>query len=65
MKESWKKYEQLVFDECKRVYDGAFIKSNVFREGRYSKTKRQIDILVEGCVIDGNETSIMFDAKCY
>ena len=27
--------------------------------------KRQIDILVEGCVIDGNETSIMFDAKCY
>lgn len=65
MKESWKKYEQLVFDECERVYDGALISSNVLRDGRYSKTKRQIDILVEGCVIDGNETSIMFDAKCY
>ena len=65
MEESWQKYEKLVFDECERVFDGAHIKSNVYKEGRYSKTKRQIDVLVEGCIIDGIETSIMFDAKYY
>lgn len=65
MKESWQEYEQLVFDECERVFDGALIKSNVYIEGRFSKTRRQIDVLVEGCVIDGYVTSIMFDAKHY
>ena len=65
MKESWQEYEKLVFDECERVFDGALIKSNVYVEGRFSKTRRQIDVLVEGCVIDGIVTSIMFDAKHY
>ena len=29
MKKPWQEYEQLVLDECKRVYDDAHIRSNV------------------------------------
>lgn len=62
---SWKKYEEDVYNECCRIFPEASITRNVHVRGRYSETMRQIDVLVSDCIIDGEKTSIMLDAKKY
>jgi tetratricopeptide (TPR) repeat protein len=42
----WKVYEKQVFDHFKEHFPGAEIKKNVHVMGRFSRRKRQIDVLV-------------------
>lgn len=60
MTESWKKYEDEVYEECCRIYGEENVERNVTRVGRYSHVSRQIDVLVHT-----NEGEIVYDAKCY
>lgn len=45
-KPRWTVYEQQVFEEFKRHFPAAKVRKNVHAMGRFSKRKRQIDILV-------------------
>lgn len=67
----WKKYEQEIFEAIKMAYPDATIRFNQKIIGRYSKVKRQIDILIEGriagknfrLIIDGKKYSQKIDVK--
>lgn len=61
---SWKEYEEDIFSIFKSEYPSAQINFNVLRKGRYSKTNRQCDILIEDYVA-GNRMTIVVDAKYY
>jgi hypothetical protein len=60
----WKAYEQEILEALLRAFPGTSITSNRHLEGRFSKTKRQIDILIEGDIA-GHKFSIVVDAKFY
>jgi len=64
MAESWVEYEAEILDLLKAEYPEAHISANQRREGRYSKTMRQIDILIEG-QIAGSRFLIVVDGKFY
>lgn len=67
----WKKYEQEIFEAFKMAYPDATIRFNQKILGRYSKVKRQIDVLIEGriagknfrLIIDGKKYSKKIDVK--
>lgn len=61
---SWKDYEIYIHKHFKRLFPDAKISHNVSRTGIISKTKRQIDILVEG-EIAGFDISIIIDCKYF
>lgn len=44
----WKKFEKDIYNFLKEQYPENSIKSNHYIRGRYSKRKRQIDVLIEG-----------------
>lgn len=68
---SWKKYENDVFKACEDNFKEN-VSKNEYKIGRYSKRKRQIDILVENTVanntirtiIDCKQYSKKIDVKC-
>src|SRR3989339_861903 len=65
MKEkSWSSYEQKVFDCFKTYFPKADIQKDVHLKGRYSKRKRQIDILVTDETPSG-PVKIVVDAKLH
>ena len=64
-KVEWLKYEKLVYQECLRIFDNAHVCHNVKIKGKYSLRKRQIDILISQCNIDGSIFTIAIDTKHY
>ncbi len=58
----WKQYEQEIYELMKAHYPAANITQNASLEGKSSKTKRQIDILIEERIA-GNLIRIAIDAK--
>lgn len=60
----WKQYEKEIHELFSSDFPNADIRHNVEVDGRYSKTKRQIDILIEDYVA-GNKLRIVVDAKYF
>lgn len=61
---TWRDYEKEIFDYFRTQYPTADISHNVSVDGRFSKTKRQIDILIEDYVA-GNRIRIVVDGKFF
>lgn len=61
---NWEEYENTVYDLCDIYYQGSNVQKNVKKKGRYSKSNRQIDILIEQN-ISGNKVQIVIDCKLY
>jgi len=61
---NWKEYEQEIFERFSLEYPDAEISLDVKVDGRYSKRKRQVDILIEQ-YIAGNRIRIAIDAKYF
>jgi len=59
---NWREYEEQVFLELERCYPGAPITRNAKVTGRFSKSARQIDILIEPQVLD-TPIRVVVDAK--
>lgn len=60
----WKDYEIQVFNNFRAKYSDCELLLNQKKPGRYSKTLRQIDILVKGKMADIEVIGI-FDCKCF
>ncbi|MDX2135967.1 MAG: restriction endonuclease [Saprospiraceae bacterium] len=60
----WKKYESIIFEIYKLAYPDTKIQYNQKILGRYSKTERQIDVLIEGRIA-GRKFLLVFDGKYY
>lgn len=60
----WTEYEELVYQECCRVFDVP-VKKNVHIKGQYSERMRQIDVYIPLANIDGDQVPLMIDAKHY
>ncbi|MBA4381088.1 MAG: hypothetical protein C0406_00845 [Sideroxydans sp.] len=60
----WKQYEKEIYAIFKAEYPKAEISHNIFRLGRYSKTDRQCDVLIEDYVA-GNRMTIVVDGKYF
>lgn len=61
---NWKDYEKEIYEHFVRIYPNAQISYNVKIVGKYSKTNRQIDILIEE-YIAGNKIKIIVDGKFF
>lgn len=61
---NWSDYENKVFEICKLYFTDAEIQRDVKLTGKYSKRKRQIDILIKENV-GGNIITILIDCKLY
>jgi len=61
---NWSNYENQVFKVCKLYFPDANICRDIKLDGKYSKRKRQIDILIEENV-GGNIITILVDCKLY
>jgi len=61
---NWKEYEIYITRHFQRLFPGTAIAHNVRRDGLISKTKRQIDILIEGRVA-GFDLKIIVDCKYF
>ena len=64
MSTDWRKYEKEIFDTFRRAYPDAKINYNQKILGRYSKIKRQIDVLIEGRIA-GKKLRLIIDGKYY
>ena len=60
----WKEYEKEIFEHFKGQYPNAEITLDAKKDGLFSKTKRQIDILIEQYVA-GNRILIAIDGKYF
>ena len=60
----WKKYEKEIFESFRKNYPDAKISYNQKILGRYSKTGRQIDVLIEGRIA-GKKLRLIIDGKYY
>jgi hypothetical protein len=60
----WKEYEKEIFEHFKGQYPDAEITLDAKKDGLFSKTKRQIDILIEQYVA-GNRIVIAIDGKYF
>lgn len=61
---NWKEYEIYITRHFQKLFPETSIQHNVRRKGLISKTKRQIDILIEG-KIAGFDLSIIVDCKYF
>lgn len=61
---NWKEYEIYITKHFQRMFPDTSIQHNVLRDGLLSKTKRQIDILIEG-KIAGFDLRIIVDCKFF
>ena len=64
MKTSWRQYEKQVFKEFGRKYPNQKIEFDAKISGRYSATKRQIDILIKAEIADSIQIGV-FDCKMF
>ena len=62
--ESWKKYEDNVYEECKTHFANATVKKNVKITGKYTSRKRQIDVCIDED-INGYLIRTVVDCKQY
>lgn len=60
----WAEYEESIHDYLKSTYPESTVKYNQTVTGLYSKTKRQIDVLIEHYVA-GQKIRIIVDSKYY
>ena len=60
----WKSYEKEIFEIFKSEHPEAEVTINARRPGRYSKTERQCDVLIEDYVA-GNRITIVVDGKFF
>ena len=60
MHNTWRKYEEEVYEECCRIYGNENVERNISKLGVSSQVLRQIDVLVHT-----EEGDIAFDAKYY
>lgn len=60
----WKNYEKEIFEYFEKTYPNAIVKQNQKLLGRYSKTDRQIDILIEDYVA-GRRIRLIVDGKFF
>ena len=60
----WKEYEREIFEHFNGQYPNAEITLDAKKDGLFSKTKRQIDILIEQYVA-GNRIVIAVDGKYF
>lgn len=60
----WKSYEVEIYGIFKTEYPEAEVTLNVRKPGRYSKTERQCDVLIEDYVA-GNRMTIVVDGKFF
>jgi hypothetical protein len=61
---NWKDYEKEIFEALRVAYRGSAILFNQKLMGRYSKTQRQVDILIES-YIAGKKIRLVFDGKFF
>jgi hypothetical protein len=61
---TWSDYEDAVYNAFKQHFRGSRVRKNVFLRGRYSKRKRQIDVLVVEDTPAGKQI-VPIDAKQY
>jgi hypothetical protein len=61
---TWQEYEQEVFDAITPHYPNAEVRLNHKKQGKYSKTKRQIDVFITDTVNDKTE-KIAVESKFY
>jgi tetratricopeptide (TPR) repeat protein len=61
---NWKEYEEEIFENFKSAYPNTKISYNQKIVGRYSKTERQIDVLIEGRIA-GKKIRLVIDGKYY
>lgn len=61
---NWKEYEEEIFENFKSAYPNTKISYNQKIVGRYSKTERQIDVLIEGRIA-GKNIRLVIDGKYY
>jgi len=61
---NWKEYEEEIFENFKSAYPNTKISYNQKIVGRYSKTERQIDVLIEGRIA-GKKIRLVLDGKYY
>lgn len=61
---NWKKYEREIHDQLQEMYPSSEITHNTTLPGRYSKTDRQIDILIIDYAA-GERFKIIIDGKYY
>jgi len=59
----WKSYEKEIYEIFKSEYPEAEVTLDARKPGRYSKTERQCDVLIEDYVA-GNRMTIVVDGKC-
>jgi len=59
---NWREYEITIYEELRRRYPNVPITHNAKLPGKISKTPRQIDVLIEGQVLD-SPIRIIVDAK--
>ncbi|NLN98817.1 MAG: restriction endonuclease [Bacteroidales bacterium] len=64
MSMKWTEYEEFVFQECLRVF-GDSVKKNVYLPGRFSKHKRQIDVLITPSDENDLKQIIAIEVKYY
>jgi len=58
----WKEYEAEIYRILSKTYPNAHITQNVMVDGRYSKVKRQVDVMIEERIA-GFHLKIVIDAK--
>jgi len=61
---TWQEYEQEVYDALIPHYPNAEVQLNVKKQGKYSKTKRQIDVFITH-TINGKTVKIAIESKFY
>ena len=61
---NWKEYEEEIFENFRSAYPNTKISYNQKILGRYSKTERQIDVLIEGRIA-GKKIRLVIDGKYY
>ena len=61
---NWKEYEEEIFENFNSAYPNTKISYNQKIVGRYSKTERQIDVLIEGRIA-GKKIRLVIDGKYY
>ncbi len=60
----WLMYEKQIYDTLKKNHPGCYFKSNDSIIGKFSKRKRQIDILIKGKLADWDIFGVV-DCKCF
>jgi len=64
MRMKWRDYEKQVFEEINRIYPDVNVQHDVRLPGRFSRTMRQVDIVITG-IAAGSLFRTVIDTKYY